>query len=201
MFVAVVPPMDAVQDLAEFVEPRREHNAVARKGGRGPAARTRPDESPLRWTAEEHWHLTLAFLPVVPEAKLDDLIERLSTAAAKRTRFELQLAGAGTYPNPVTAKVLWTGVHGNVEELSRLSVGARNAASASGIGVEGADFQAHLTLARVNRPTELGKWLQVFDTYSGPSWPVDEMELIESHLGQGPHGRPRYQSVAAFPLS
>jgi 2'-5' RNA ligase len=182
MFVAVVPPVEVLENLAAFVEPRQDV------------------DSPLRWVASEHWHLTLAFMSSVADRHLDELTERLTRAAHRRHPFELQLEGAGSFPNPARTKVLWTGVRGDTQHLEQLAVGARAAASKSGIEVDGAKFRPHLTLARLSRPVDVTKWLRVFDAYSGPSWQVTEIELIESHLGQGPRGRPRYQTVETFAL-
>ncbi|HEX8768393.1 MAG TPA: RNA 2',3'-cyclic phosphodiesterase [Jatrophihabitans sp.] len=179
MFVAVVPPLQVVEDLAEFVEPRRER------------------DSPLRWSSEEHWHLTLAFMPSVADRDLDELIERLAEVAARREEFELRLQGAGSFPNPAQGKVLWTGVAGDTEPLERLSASSRSAAVRAGIEVDGSKFRPHLTLARANRPTELTKWLRVFGLYTGPSWQVDEIALIQSRPGGGGS---RYQVHETFPL-
>ena len=46
-----------------------------------------------------------------------------------------------------------------------------------------------------------GRWLQVLDTYAGPTWTVDTVSLVESHLGQGPGGRPRYVEHGSFPFA
>ncbi len=182
LFVAVVPPLQVLEDLADFVEPRREQ------------------DGPLRWVLPEQWHLTLAFMPSVADRHLDELAERLARAAIRRHAFDLQLVGAGTFPNPAQAKVLWAGTHGDTAHLLQLSTGARAAASKSGIEVDGAKFRPHLTLARIPRPVDVTRWLRVFDTYAGPSWRVEAVELIESQLGQGPRGRPRHQTIATFPL-
>ncbi|HEV2888621.1 MAG TPA: RNA 2',3'-cyclic phosphodiesterase, partial [Jatrophihabitans sp.] len=97
MFVAVMPPLEVLEDLAEYVEPRRER------------------DSPLRWSSQQQWHLTLAFLPSVADRDLDELVERLAEVAGHRERFELRLQGAGSFPNPAQGKVLWTGVAGDTE--------------------------------------------------------------------------------------
>lgn len=196
LFVAVIPPLEVIEHLAEFTEPRVAHNNAARRQRSAGA----PDELPLRWTGSDQWHLTLAFMPSVAEHRLDDLSERLTTAAAKRRRFSLTLQGAGAFGDPLAAKGLYLGVAGETEELHKLSAGARNAAVVSGVEVDGATLHPHLTLARLNRRTDLGHWLQVFDTYRGPTWTVNEIELIESTLGQGANGRPRHQSVETFGL-
>ena len=196
LFVAIVPPAEAIEDLREFVEPRQEHNLAARKT----AARSSADDVPLRWTAPEQWHVTLAFLPSVAERCYDDLVERLAAAAAKRASLGLTIAGAGVYPDPSRARVLWAGVEGDRDELARCSVGSRNAAKAAGVDVEGGPFDPHLTLARVARPTGLGRWLQVFDGYRGPTWRAEQWSMVESLLGQGPHGRPAYRTLQTFTL-
>ena len=184
MFAAVVPPEAVLEDLEAFLEPRREA---------GPA---------LRWTDRAQWHLTVAFMPAVPERVLDDLLERMGRAAARRTPFTATLAGAGAFPNPARARVLWAGV-ADLEpgvELHRLAVGARAAGAKAGAEVEGARFHPHLTLARAGRPMEATRWLRVLEAYRGPSWTATELTLIESHLGEGPRRRPRYEVVRTFPL-
>jgi len=184
MFAAVVPPEHALDDLEEFLGPRREA---------GPG---------LRWTARDQWHLTVAFMPAVPERAVDDLLERMARAAARRTPFAAALTGAGAFPDPTRAKVLWAGV-GGLEpevELSRLAVGARAAAAKAGADVEGRRFHPHLTLARVGRPAEVTRWLRVLETYRGPEWTASELVLVESHLGEGPRRRPRYEVVETFAL-
>jgi hypothetical protein len=67
MFVAVVPPATAIDDLDEFLAPRRESGA-------------------FRWSLAEHFHVTLAFLPSVPDRRLDDLVERLGRARVAAAR-------------------------------------------------------------------------------------------------------------------
>jgi 2'-5' RNA ligase len=182
MFVAVVPPEDIKADLARFVDPRRDTNG------------------PLRWVNEAQWHVTLAFLPAVHDRNLDELTQRLTDAAQKRHGFAMQIAGAGTFPNPAKAKAFWAGIGGDVEELEHLATNTRSAAAKSGAEVNGSKFRAHLTLARLNRPADVTKWLRVFETYRGPQWHVDEISLVESHLGSGTRGRSRYQTVERFPL-
>jgi len=183
MFVALVPPEGAIEHLGEFLGPRQE------------------TESSLRWTAREQWHVTLAFMPQVPDRALDDLLARLERAAARRTRFSLGITGGGAFPNPARAKVVYAGLEvSDREELRRLSVGARAAANKAGAEAEGGPFRPHLTLARVRRPLDVTKWLRVLDAYQGPTWGAGEISLIASHLGEGPRNRPRYEVIESFRL-
>lgn len=184
MFVALVPPDSVTEHLAEFLTPRQEA------------------EAGLRWTSPEQWHVTLAFLADVAERNLDDLIERLARAARRRTPFEVRLRGGGAFPHAGRAKVLFAGADAGAEaeELRRLAVGARAAAAKAGAPPEGSRFHPHVTLARLRAPIDVTRWLRVLDSYRGPAWPAAEIALVESHLGEGPRRRPRYEVVDSFAL-
>lgn len=183
LFVAVVPPAQVVEHLAEFVEPRREH----------------PDDD-LRWASEDHWHVTLAFLGDVPDRKTDELADRLERAARRRAAMTLRLAGAGAFPNAAEARVLWTGVRGDGIGLSRLATGVRAAANKAGVQVGGRRFTPHVTLARVRRPVDVTRWLRVFEGYEGPSWSADSISLVSSRLGQAVNGSAAYDTVNSWSL-
>ena len=185
MFVAVRPPAEAVEHLDEFLDVRRE-------------------AGPFRWTVADQLHVTLAFLADVPDRSLDDLLARLERAARKRTTFTARIHGGGAFPHVARARVLWAGLdldeHG-FEELRRLATGARAAATKAGVDATGQRFRPHLTVARLGVPAEATRWVRLLDAYAGPPWPVHEVELVASYLGEGPRKRPRHETVATFPLS
>ncbi|MDQ2758612.1 MAG: RNA 2',3'-cyclic phosphodiesterase [Actinomycetota bacterium] len=190
MFVAVVPPDEVVEHLEEFLEPRRDQG--------------------MPWIHPEQWHVTLAFMESVGAAAEPELEERLAEAAAKRRPMTLRLCGSGTFPDPVAARVIWLGLQGrgheggspadDLNELHRLAVNVRAAASTSGAPVDGKPFHPHLSLARLKRPVEATRWLRVLDTYVGPAWEVDEVELVASHLHEGPGRRPRHRTTGCYRL-
>ena len=184
MFAAVVPPPEVVEHLDAFLEVRRASGA-------------------FRWVTVEQIHVTVAFLAEVPDRKLDDLVERLARAAARRTAFATAVAGGGAFPNPARARVLWAGLdlddRGHTE-LTRLATGARAAANRAGVPVDGQRFRPHVTLARLGHPEEVTSWVRLLDAYRGPAWTVDRLTLVASYLGEGPRGRPRYQPVEELAL-
>ena len=183
MFVAVVPPPEIVEQIGDFLEPRRDADPA------------------LRWTEPHQWHLTLAFLPHVGVRRLDELVERLTQAASRRTAFDVRFAGSGAFPAPERARVLWLGAAMHPpEEIDHLATGVRAAANSAGAVVQGGHFQPHLTLARIRKPQDVTRWLRVLDAYDGGRWTADSIELVESHLGQGPAGHPRYETIATSPL-
>jgi 2'-5' RNA ligase len=185
LFVALVPPDDAIEHLDSFLDVRRE-------------------AAPYRWASSEQFHVTLAFLAEVEERRLDDLGERLERAAAKRTAFETAIAGGGAFPNAARARVLWAGLdldeHGRTE-IDRLATGCRAAANRAGIPVDGQRFRPHITVARLGHPAEVSNFVRLLDGYAGPRWLADRITLVESHLGEGPRGRPRYVNVDQFTLA
>lgn len=181
LFVAVVPPQDVVADLDAFLEPRR---LVAD----GP-----------RWISAHYWHLTLAFMGDAVERDLVELEDRLSEVAQRTHPFELSLSGAGVFPDPTAARVLWAGVDPDgAELLGRLAQRTRTAAGRAGIRVDGATFRPHLTLARWRTAIEGTRWLKALGEYDGPTWTVDRFELIHSQLGHA--GPPHYETLAEFSL-
>lgn len=183
MFVAVVPPQEAVQHLREAVESR-------------PRADTH-----LRWTPVEHWHLTLAFLPAVPADVLPELSQRLARAARRRSVEDAQLTGAGAFPRQARATVVWVGVRTQGRQLQRLAEGCRAAARRVGLETPEGRFRPHLTLARLSRPGDVRPLVSELASYAGPVWPVEHVRLVASHLGKGPDGRPRYELVSELPLA
>lgn len=189
-FIALLPPPAVDSALEDFLGPRRE--ALAPRGD-------------WRWTRPEHRHLTLAFLPDVEEWREESLIEAGQEWAARRAPIDLCLTGAGAFPDPGSARVLWAGVqtleHGSsgtrepTDTLAGWAKGLRAVASRAGCSVDGTRFHPHVTLARsAGRPRPAGHLVQSLDTLATPGWRAEEITLVASYLGQGPGGTPRYEA-------
>ena len=182
LFVAVVPPDEVLEHLAEHLAPRVEAG---------------PD---LRWADRDQWHVTLAFLGAVTDRRLDELTEAIAVSAARRAPLTLRVGGAGSFPNPYAARVLWAGVRTVEGDLGSVATGIRTACNSVGATPDGTRFRAHVTLARFGRPTEATRWIRALDGYEGPAWQADHVSLVESHLGEGRGRRPRYEVLAELPL-
>ncbi len=183
VFAAVVPPPEAVEHLDAFLEPRR-------------AA------GDFRWTCPEQFHVTLAFMAEVPEPRIDRYVDQLAESLDDLTPdHEVSLAGAVVFPNVSEGRILATGLTGAVGVLTTLAPRARNAAVVSGIEVDGQRFRPHLTVARTGgRIVEMTNWVRLLESYGGPSWPVGSVEVVASHLGEGPGRAPRYETLASVVL-
>ncbi len=179
MFVSLRPPEPVVEALAEFLEPRA-------------------SAAPFPFVRASQWHLTLAFMASVSDRALDDLEDRLAGAARRHEPFVARFGGAGAFPDPTRAKVLWLGLAEGEAQTSALAGHVRTACEVSGVPTDAKGFVPHLTLARLRRPVEGTRWLRVLDSYTGPAWTVDEVELVASHLHDG--RLPRHEVVATYPL-
>ncbi|HYN29255.1 MAG TPA: RNA 2',3'-cyclic phosphodiesterase [Dermatophilaceae bacterium] len=182
VFVAVPLPRAAVDDLGELLAPRQE-----------------VEDGP-RWTPPDQWHVTLAFMGDAPADRVDDLVEGLAGAASRTPGMPLRVCGAGCFPDVPGARVLWAGVEDPAGGLPPLARRVRSAANRAGAAPDGGRFTPHLTLGRFRRPTEATRWVRVLDLYAGPWWTADHLALVQSHLGEGPRGRPRHEVVAEVPL-
>ena len=178
LFVAVAPPAEQVGALDAALGPR---------------------DHVLRWVAPRLWHLTLVFCGDVASAVVPELTERLARGAGRTPSFPLSIAGAGSFPKQASrARVLWVGLGGDVETLTRLAERCAAAARRSGIAVEDRAFRPHLTLARVRRDTvDVQPLVRRLSSYAGEPWRVDSIRLVHSTLG----AQVRHETLAEFALA
>ncbi|HEX9540815.1 MAG TPA: RNA 2',3'-cyclic phosphodiesterase [Streptosporangiaceae bacterium] len=152
----------------------------------------------LRWTGRDAWHLTLAFLGEVNEVAAAKLGRRMELATSHHSHLALSLAGSGAFPEADRARVLWTGVQGQRQELRKLAdsvaAGARRAGAPP--AEEGRRFQPHLTLARSRAPVDVRTLVTELSDYAGDPWTAEEIYLIRSR----PQSRPRYETLGTWPL-
>jgi 2'-5' RNA ligase len=140
----------------------------------------------------ERWHVTVAFYGAVARPGVPELTDRLTRSAARGQVLRLALGGGGVFGR---SGVLWCGLHGDLESLSRLAAAAAAAGRRMGIPVERRPYRAHLTVARL-RGADPQPALAALEAYLGPQWTASELMLVESILPPPP----RYQPVASFPL-
>jgi RNA 2',3'-cyclic 3'-phosphodiesterase len=159
----------------------------------GAVAAVRDQHPDLRWVAADRRHVTLAFLGEVEESALAALSERLERVGQRHQQMALHFAGAGRFGS----RVLWVGVHGDREPLSRLAQSVGAAARKAGVPVDPRAHRPHVTLAR-GRTTSLDLRPVVADLagYEGPAWRARSFSLVRSRLGP----QPQYEVLAGFPL-
>jgi RNA 2',3'-cyclic 3'-phosphodiesterase len=180
LFVGLALPLAALADLDAACAPFRP---------------LRPD---MRWTSQELWHVTLAFLGEVSEDTLPRLLPRLERAARRHSAFSLSVAGAGAFPSLTKANVLWGGLKGDRRALAELAATVAAAARRAGVAPPdvGRRYRPHLTLARCRTPVDVSPVVASLGEYQGPAWSAEEMFLIRSRLND----HPRYETLGAWKL-
>jgi 2'-5' RNA ligase len=157
------------------------------------------EDAPLSWTRDEQLHFTIAFLGEQPEDALPRLREAAAPCAELRA-FDLELRGAGAFPNPRRPRVLWLGLGSGGQQLEqvagRLCTGLRD----GGFPLEERPFRGHLTAARVKPGGErsASRALQAVPPGTIATFKVERLCLMQSQLS--PHGA-RHTLVHETPLS
>ena len=137
------------------------------------------------WTRPEGIHLTLKFLGEAPDSKVPDLMNGLRQAAEGIGPFRLEVGGIGTFPNPKNARVVWVGLSGDLEKLSRLQAAVEETISEIGFERDERAFTPHLTLGRIKYIRSRGKWIEALDEVKDISlsgFDVAAVSLMKSEL-------------------
>jgi 2'-5' RNA ligase len=154
-----------------------------------------------RMTSPSGWHLTLAFLGQVRPESAADVVKVGESAVEGVSPVQLHLEGAGWFPNTRKARVLWVGVAGEVDVLTRLAATLAEECRRAGLRHEERELHPHLTLARINRPGPVPD--QAIEqisaaTSASPAWQARELCCYRSTLTRS---GARYQVVRTFPFA
>lgn len=171
LFSALLISDEAREHLVDTLRPIRESN---------------PRD--LRWSDPDNWHITVAFYGLQPNDPVD-LLDHLAVAAAGSGPLTLSLRGAGSFGH----RTLWMGVGGNVRPLRSLMADA--------VLEEPTEAQKpHLTIARSQERWLVGDLVHALLVYDGPAFRCEDLVLVESRLGEGRSGGPRYEILERIRL-
>ena len=139
----------------------------------------RPRRPGVRWTREDQWHVTVAFLASVEAGDLVTALDGWSSAgAAPGSAPGALTAVAGPRPAALAGRVWAVPVTG-LDRLAASLGGAVARLPGRPDRPPGGPFRGHLTLARARRPSGLR------DLPAPPlhwSWKVTEVEAVRSEL-------------------
>lgn len=163
-------------------------------------AETLGDLTHLRPVNARNIHVTLKFLGEVERETLHAVERSLHVIAARHAAFDLRVEGVRTLPTRGDPRVVFADVLGPVDRLALLARDIEDAAAREGIAREDRPFTAHLTLARIKSPKQLGllrKRIETVATRSFGELPVREIVLYRSELD--PTGA-RYTAIGGAAL-
>ena len=150
----------------------------------------------LRWEPRERYHLTLQFLG--PVGELTPVVDGLGAALRDQDAFSFQLGGAGAFPKPGRARVVWMGAAVGGPDLAGLAAAVAGGLRPLGYEPDRKDLHPHLTLARLKVPVDVSDVLAAI----GPepveeTFRVGEVVLYQSELSSK---GPTYTALERFPL-
>lgn len=166
-FIAIELPPEIKQGIAKVQEELRKTGANA------------------GWTRPEGIHLTLKFMGEVVESKTQEIMQTLAGATQGIGKMNLEVGGAGAFPNAKNPRVLWLGVTGDVEKLGSLQAAVEDVMTGLGFEREERKFSPHLTLARIKFPKPRDNWQQKIESISGVKlggFEADRVSLMKSEL-------------------
>ncbi len=140
----------------------------------------------VKWVAPENMHLTLKFLGDIDFGKIPEVCELVKRAVAAVAPFELEIRGAGAFPNPTRPGTVWIGADEGAEQMEALFKPVEKAVRRLGVRREPRRFHAHLTLGRVRRGgpgvEALGELIRQQSDYEAGRMIVRGVKVFSSEL-------------------
>ena len=139
----------------------------------------------VRWMKPGSIHLTLKFLGNI----LPEQVDEIAAAAAQLIRDEppitLCTAGLGSFPSLRKPRVIWVGLQGEVDRLTKIQADLENTLETLGFAREGRGFRPHLTIGRIKDRHRLQGLIEAMSTVELPefnSFDANEIILYKSDL-------------------
>ncbi len=122
----------------------------------------------------------------------------MAAAVEGRAAFPFQLGGAGAFPKPGRARVVWIGPAGGGDDLVGLAGAVSGALLPLGYEPDRQAFHPHLTVARLKVPGNVADVLAAIGPgAAGDAFTVGEVVLYRSELSSK---GPTYTALERFPL-
>jgi len=139
----------------------------------------------LRWVHPENIHLTLKFLGDISADKIQAVKRVIQDVSLSQTVFSLKAKGLGVFPTVKKARVLWSGIHGDVIRLGNFQSNLDRALADMGFEPEKRSFRGHLTLGRIKGRVDgrtLASAFSRFGSFASPPFKAERLILFKSDL-------------------
>ena len=136
-----------------------------------------------RWVPAENYHITLRFIGEVAAFQAEEI--DLVLAGLRGRRFELTLAGMGTFAKGGRDTQLWAAV-ARCPGLDLLRSKVEQALQRAGLEAERRRFVPHVTLARLDgaAPAKIASFVQTHNLFRAEALAVEHFCLFSSRLGK-----------------
>ncbi len=141
----------------------------------------------FRPVAHGRRHLTLVFLGDTDPDLVKPMARDLREVTAAESPFQMRVEGAGAFPTPQRARVLWGGVSDGADRLTNLAEGLVEVLTQKyGLRKDDRSFHPHVTVGRFRgEPADVS---EIVSSHADRLWgidPVEEVLLIRSQLSRG----------------
>jgi RNA 2',3'-cyclic 3'-phosphodiesterase len=164
-------------------------------------AALRDTTADVKWVEPHNLHLTLKFLGEVPEREIAEVCAAIERGAAEVEPFEIEVRGAGAFPNVARPRTVWLGAGAGAEQMGRLHDCVEERLAKLGYREEHRRFQSHLTFGRVRGSgpgiAELGHLLQRYADFAAGRMTVGQATVFASTLTSS---GPIYDVLGTAPL-
>lgn len=148
----------------------------------------RAAEADVKWVESRNLHLTLQFLGEVPEQNIAAVCKAVEQGAAQVQPFDLEVGGAGAFPNSNRPRTLWIGAKAGSKEMAELHDYVALELADLNYQDEDRKFQTHLTIGRTRsgkNVASLGQLLKQHADCQAGLMRVEKVTVFSSRLQQG----------------
>ena len=142
-----------------------------------------PNSSNLRLIDKNNIHLTLRFIGQTPQSSINKIKEGLDFIVNNFQPFQLNIQGFGFFPNMDVPKVLWAGLSGEINILSKLVNNINNSLIPLGFDNPDKEYTPHISLARSDNKETISNISQIMRIdYDPIPFNVKKINFISSEL-------------------
>ena len=137
------------------------------------------------WVHPENIHLTLKFLGDISAEEIPAVKRVIQDVSLSQKGFSLEAKGLGVFPTVKKARVLWSGIHGDLKRLGDFQANLDRALADMGIKPEKRSYRGHLTLGRIKEHVDgraLALAISRFGSFASPSFKAERLILFKSDL-------------------
>jgi RNA 2',3'-cyclic 3'-phosphodiesterase len=145
-------------------------------------------DADVKWVEVFNLHLTLQFLGEVPEGEIAAVCKAVEQGAAQVEPFDLEIGGAGAFPNFSRPRTLWIGAKAGSDRMAGLHDKVAQELAKLGYKDEDRKFQTHLTIGRTRsgkNVATLGQLVKQHADFNAGRMRVEKATVFSSQLQKG----------------
>lgn len=151
-------------------------------------ARLEGTKAKVKWVRPHQLHWTLKFLGDVELREVPEVCDAVQKAVAEFAPFDVEVLGAGAFPDLRRPRTVWLGVGQGAEPMVALHASIDKSLKPLGYRPEGRKFRPHITIGRVRSSPlgipELGKLIEQEADFSAGVSAIYEVVVFSSDLGR-----------------